>query len=85
METRVGTNVIEALAQDADVYLSPNFYSFSPLRFLVYGAVRSQMATILYITPLFSWFDLKWISRFPQLAIAHSYCLISIMKRYFNM
>ncbi len=44
METKVGQTVVEGLAEGADVYLSPNFYNFSPLRFLVYGAVADQMA-----------------------------------------
>ncbi|MEZ4638432.1 MAG: PA14 domain-containing protein [Caldilineaceae bacterium] len=43
METQVAHQVIDALAEDAAVYLSPNFYNFSPLRFLVYGAVRDQV------------------------------------------
>lgn len=44
IETRVGRAVVEGLAEGADVYLSPNFYNYSPLRFLVYGAVADQMA-----------------------------------------
>ncbi len=44
IETRVGRVVVDGLAEGADVYLSPNFYNYSPLRFLVYGAVADQMA-----------------------------------------
>lgn len=44
IETRVGQAVVEGLAGGEDVYLSPTFYNFSPLRFLVYGAVRGQVA-----------------------------------------
>jgi hypothetical protein len=43
METQVAYQVINALDEGAAVYLSPNFYNFSPLRFLVYGAVRDKM------------------------------------------
>lgn len=43
METQVAYQVIDALEAGAAVYLSPNFYHFSPLRFLVYGAVRERM------------------------------------------
>jgi hypothetical protein len=45
METRTGQEVVEALQQGTDVYLSHRFYNFSPLRFLVYGAVRDQTGT----------------------------------------
>ncbi len=41
-ETRVANEVVEALDQGTVVYLSPRFYHFSPLRFLVYGAVRDR-------------------------------------------
>lgn len=44
IETRVARSVVDGLAEGADVYLSPNFYNYSPLRFLVYGAVAGQMA-----------------------------------------
>jgi hypothetical protein len=43
METRVAQQVIDALDDGAAIYLSPNFYNFSPLRFLVYDAVRGRM------------------------------------------
>lgn len=43
METRVGQEVVAALDQGATVYLSHRFYNFSPLRFLVYGAVADEM------------------------------------------
>ncbi|MBI1294721.1 hypothetical protein GC175_07155 [bacterium] len=42
METQVAYQVLDALDSGADVYLSPNFYSFSPLRFLVYGAMDKR-------------------------------------------
>lgn len=41
-ETRVANEVVAALEQGTAVYLSPRFYHFSPLRFLVYGAVRDR-------------------------------------------
>lgn len=44
METQVGQTVVEALEAGETVYLSPNFYNFSPLRFLVYGAVHGKQA-----------------------------------------
>ncbi|MFZ1753078.1 MAG: PA14 domain-containing protein [Caldilineaceae bacterium] len=43
METRVGHEVVAALDKGAAVYLSHRFYNFSPLRFLVYGAVADKM------------------------------------------
>ena len=43
METRVGQEVVAALDKGEDVYLSHRFYNFSPLRFLVYGAVADEM------------------------------------------
>lgn len=43
METRVGHEVVDALDAGAAVYLSHRFYNFSPLRFLVYGAVADEM------------------------------------------
>ncbi len=44
METQVSYQVLDALEAGAAVYLSPNFYNFSPLRFLVYGAVHDDAA-----------------------------------------
>ncbi len=44
METQVGQEVVQALEEGATVYLSHRFYNFSPLRFLVYGAMRDKMA-----------------------------------------
>jgi len=41
-ENRVAEQVLLALESDTPVYLSPRFYDFSPLRFLVYGAVKSK-------------------------------------------
>jgi PA14 domain/Dolichyl-phosphate-mannose-protein mannosyltransferase len=41
-ENRVADEVLQALESDTPVYLSPRFYDFSPLRFLVYGAVKSK-------------------------------------------
>lgn len=41
-ENRVADEVLLALQSDTSVYLSPRFYDFSPLRFLVYGAVKAK-------------------------------------------
>ncbi|HEY5901777.1 MAG TPA: PA14 domain-containing protein [Anaerolineales bacterium] len=41
-ENRVAREVLNALNQDMDVYLSPGFSTFSPVRFLVYGALKRQ-------------------------------------------
>ncbi|MGE5463208.1 MAG: glycosyltransferase family 39 protein, partial [Syntrophothermus sp.] len=41
-ENRVAHQVISALQSDKDVYLSPGFSEFSPLRFLVYGLVKAK-------------------------------------------
>ncbi len=43
METQVGQEVVAALDKGEAVYLSHRFYNFSPLRFLVYGAVADKM------------------------------------------
>jgi hypothetical protein len=40
MENRVADEVLRALRDGTAVYVSPRFYDFSPLRFLVYGAVK---------------------------------------------
>ena len=40
MESGVSREVLAALDRGTDVYLSPRFYAFSPLRFLVYGKVK---------------------------------------------
>jgi hypothetical protein len=42
METGVAREVLAALERGTDVYLSPRFYTFSPLRFLVYGAMKEK-------------------------------------------
>ena len=42
MENRVAHEVITALQSDKDVYLSPGFAEFSPLRFLVYGVIKAR-------------------------------------------
>jgi len=39
-ENQIAQEVLKALDSDTPVYLSPRFYDFSPLRFLVYGAVK---------------------------------------------
>ena len=41
-ENSVARETIAALQAGNEVYLSPNFSSFSPLRFLVYGVVKAQ-------------------------------------------
>jgi hypothetical protein len=41
-ENSVARETIAALGSATTVYLSPNFSSFSPLRFLVYGVVKAQ-------------------------------------------
>ncbi len=41
-ETWVAQQVIAALEQGTVVYLSPRFYDFSPLRFLVYGVMKAK-------------------------------------------
>ena len=41
-ENGVAHEVISALQADKEVYLSPRFYEYSPLRFLVYGVVKAQ-------------------------------------------
>jgi 4-amino-4-deoxy-L-arabinose transferase-like glycosyltransferase len=41
-ESWVAKEVIEALERNTVVYLSPRFYDFSPLRFLVYGVVKAK-------------------------------------------
>ena len=53
METQVAYQVLDALESGADVYLSPNFYSFSPLRFLVYGAVGERTDQNPLVSPPF--------------------------------
>jgi hypothetical protein len=57
METQVAYQVIDALDEGAAVYLSPNFYHFSPLRFLVYGAVSERMDANprVEVNPLAQW------------------------------
>lgn len=42
MENWVSKEVLAALDRDTVVYLSPRFYDFSPLRFLVYGVVKQK-------------------------------------------
>jgi hypothetical protein len=42
MENRVAHEVMTALQADQDVYLSPGFAEFSPLRYLVYGAIKAR-------------------------------------------
>ncbi len=39
-ENQITQEVLKALDSDTPVYLSPRFYDFSPLRFLVYSAVK---------------------------------------------
>ena len=41
-ENQVAHEVISALQSDKEVYLSPTFSEFSPLRFLVYGVMKSK-------------------------------------------
>jgi hypothetical protein len=41
-ENRVAREVIAALQSDKDVYLSPGFAEFSPLRYLVYGVIKAK-------------------------------------------
>lgn len=41
-ETWVARQVIAALERGTVVYLSPRFYDFSPLRFLVYGVMKAK-------------------------------------------
>jgi hypothetical protein len=41
-ENQVTREVLEALESDTPAYLSPRFYDFSPLRFMVYGAVKRE-------------------------------------------
>jgi hypothetical protein len=41
-ENRVAHEVITAMQANKDVYLSPRFSDYSPLRFLVYGVVKAQ-------------------------------------------
>ena len=41
-ENRVAHEVISAMQADKEVYLSPRFYEYSPLRFLVYGVVKAK-------------------------------------------
>lgn len=41
-ESWVARQVITALEQGTVVYLSPRFYDFSPLRFLVYGVIKAK-------------------------------------------
>ncbi|MCL4831819.1 MAG: glycosyltransferase family 39 protein [Caldilineaceae bacterium] len=53
METRVGHEVVDALEKGEAVYLSHRFYNFSPLRFLVYGAVADKMEANPLDTPPF--------------------------------
>ncbi|HVR31062.1 MAG TPA: PA14 domain-containing protein, partial [Thermoanaerobaculia bacterium] len=42
MEIGVTREVLAALERGSDVYLSPRFYTFSPLRYLVYGVVKER-------------------------------------------
>lgn len=42
MENWATRDVLDALRADIPVYLSPRFYSFSPLRFLVYGVMKER-------------------------------------------
>jgi hypothetical protein len=41
-ENRVAHEVIAALQSDQEVYLSPGFAEFSPLRYLVYGVIKAR-------------------------------------------
>ena len=41
-ENQVAHEVIAALQSDQEVYLSPTFAEFSPLRFLVYGVIKAK-------------------------------------------
>jgi len=41
-ENQVAHDVIAALQSDKEVYLSPTFSEFSPLRFLVYGVMKAK-------------------------------------------
>lgn len=41
-ENSVAREVIAALQADQEIYLSPRFSTYSPLRFLMYGVVKSQ-------------------------------------------
>jgi len=38
----VARDTIAALKAGEDIYLSPSFSSYSPLRFLVYGVIKSE-------------------------------------------
>lgn len=53
-ETQVAYLVTEALEEGSQVYLSPRFYHFSPLRFLVYGATREALGRNTLQDPPFS-------------------------------
>jgi hypothetical protein len=53
-ETRVAHEVTTAIEEGTAVYLSPRFYHFSPLRFLVYGAIRDQVESNPLERPPFS-------------------------------
>jgi hypothetical protein len=41
-ENRVAREVISALQADKEIYLSPRFSEYTPMRFLVYGVVKAQ-------------------------------------------
>lgn len=40
VEFAVGNEVVDALKAGQTIYLSPNFYNYSPMRFLVYGYMK---------------------------------------------
>jgi hypothetical protein len=42
IENRVAHEVIDALQTDKEIYLSPKFSEYSPLRFLVYGVIKAE-------------------------------------------
>ena len=50
-ENGVAHDVIDALAKGESVFVSPRFYSFAPLRFLVYGLVKKATGRNTLDTP----------------------------------
>jgi len=42
VEYAVATEVVTALKANQTIYLSPNFYTFSPMQFLVYGYIKPK-------------------------------------------
>jgi len=50
-ETAVAKQVVAAYQTDTPVYLSPRFYYFSPLRFLVHGAIQEKTGRYMLNEP----------------------------------